>query len=144
MSEKREVQTDKDKTKDCPCTYPGCDVICVVNTFYAPAKARCKEHENASNHRVASTRLVEAAKDAPPAPPNGALANMRCPLCQNLLIIEQLEDPLTFIAFRCSDSHCLCAVKIKPHWGHMFMPKIATKFREIADAINAAAKASRL
>lgn len=36
-----EVQTDKEATKDVPCL--ACGRRLTVNTFYAPAKARCRE-----------------------------------------------------------------------------------------------------
>lgn len=50
-----EVQTDKEATKEVPCL--GCGRRLVVNTFYAPAKARCSDCRD-GNHRVTSAPVA--------------------------------------------------------------------------------------
>lgn len=135
-----EVQTDKKATKTIPCTYPGCEVKLVVNTFYAPAKGKCSQHKGRSDianaKMVAAGRMIEQDVDAPPPPPNGALANMLCPVCEKPLTIQTLEDSLGYVVFGCSDSRCLCSVKIKPRWSHVPIGRISTIFAGLVKQIN--------
>lgn len=51
------VLTDKDKTKECPCT--TCGRPCVVNVFAAPAKVRCKDHGGAEHRPRKTTQIVK-------------------------------------------------------------------------------------
>lgn len=135
-----EVQTDKAATKIIPCTYAGCNCDLVVTTFYAPAKGRCSEHRGHAPAAIRAAAVTYVDPEAPPPPPNGALANMECPLCKGPMTIEQLRDALEFIAYRCPE--CNCAVTIKPHWGHTFVRGIPEAWREFVDHFNSDVRAA--
>jgi len=135
-----EVQTDKAATKLVPCTYAGCNVDLVVTTFYAPAKGRCKEHSGKPQQEMRNAAVVHIDPEAPPPPPNGALANMECPLCRTPMTIEQLRDNLGYIAYRCPE--CDCATAIKPNWGHAFIRSIPPVWREFVEQFNTEVRAA--
>lgn len=58
-----EIQTDKDVTKDVPCL--GCGRRLVVNTFYAPAKARCAECKGGNGGVVGAIQAPVPGKSDP-------------------------------------------------------------------------------
>lgn len=82
-----EVQTDKDKVKIVGCT--ECGKPLAVNTFYAPARAKCSEHGGGgpTPSRTGSQSVVQAGRTNPDFAENMAdalvnpgFANMRCPV----------------------------------------------------------------
>ena len=96
------LMTDKKETKDCACTYPGCENFCRVNTFYAPAKARCPDHGGKAMKRLEGETpkfeeqavTVVASVKTPPLPDNRKLGKLFCPICK--------DSPLEIIA--CTDA----------------------------------------
>lgn len=122
------VQTDKDNTKDCPCTFDGCPNFVRVNKFYAPAKAKCADHGGSAMNVIEdgtvtneskaaadtdSKReqiLVEAMNDDTDAPRLTSLRNVECMLCpdQRLQIIAINER--NHVAFSCPQ--CGCTVEL--------------------------------
>lgn len=94
------LQTDKKKTKDCQCTYPGCINICRVNQFYAPAKARCGEHKGSKGTFVKNDQTGELEEFevqvleetvAVDVRPNDKLRHLLCPICES-------DEPLEILA----------------------------------------------
>lgn len=59
------VLTDKDVTKTVPCT--ECRRACVVTTFMAPAKVRCREHKSGrtTERSVGSVAVVQPGRTDP-------------------------------------------------------------------------------
>lgn len=103
------LQTDKDKTKDCPCTVPGCDNFVRVNTFYAPAKAKCGIHGGknmgtvdgdvpiiASKTGVSEREVMESVlktmNEDESVERNNNLHNMACPLCETRMRVLAVSE----------------------------------------------------
>lgn len=140
-----EVQTDKAMFKIVPCTNAGCDTDLVVNTFYAPAKGKCSRHNGKSQVAIVTSHLVHGGDDATP---NGALANLLCPMCSMPMKIVDVAEDGRKITFICQDGagklvkevsnasreFCGCSVTVKPSWRAMEMGKIPTMFaKEVAE-----------
>lgn len=97
-----EVQTDKDAWKVVPCTHAECDCDLVVNTFYAPVKAKCSRHGEHTATAIATSHLV-AVSDPATAKPNGALAKCECPICGSPMLVHRVDEATGAITLRCGD-----------------------------------------
>lgn len=95
-----EIQTDKELYKIVPCTHAGCDTDLIVNTFYAPAKGKCSNHDGKTKTAIATSHLVH---ETPDARPNGALAKLLCPMCTMPMRIVNIAEDGRSITFNCSD-----------------------------------------
>ncbi len=92
------LMTDKKKTKDCKCTYTGCFNICRVNTFYAPARAKCPKHGGQAFIRK-STEGMDFEELTPELVdtveieinPNYKIRSLMCPICDT-------DEPLEILA----------------------------------------------
>lgn len=141
MSPKVERQTDKTVTKTIPCTYPDCDTQLIVNTFYAPAKGRCSEHKGKPTESI---RLLareggnnnggnEAVANAAP---NGALANLLCPICQHPLQIIRFPGMFGYIDFGCASGTCGTAVSIKLRWSPTLIKSVSPEIAQMVEMYN--------
>lgn len=93
------LMTDKEKTKDCPCTYAGCFNVCRVNTFYAPSKAKCPPHGGKAMTRgpnpeemdfqSVDVKVVETIEVE--ISPNYKVQSLMCPICDS-------DEPLEILA----------------------------------------------
>ncbi len=137
-----EIQTDKAAFKIVPCTYAGCNTDLVVNTFYAPAKGKCSQHNGKSSSEIATSTLIHASPDAPA---NGALANLQCPICKMPMAIISISDTGRFVVFACTDGagvklddakearalrpdgFCGTSVEVRIDWAALEMGKIPTR-----------------
>lgn len=135
---KRELQTDKKDTKECQCTFPGCDTICIVNMFYAPYKARCAEHKGKTNRSVlAATVTQSAAVEERDVAPNGALAKLLCPLCHSQMTIDQATSRGSFIHFVCSrPGACGTTVEIKLNWAWAVVNSVPEVWKPFVEHFN--------
>lgn len=131
-----EVQTDKDETKDCPCTYPDCEVVCRVNKFYAPAKARCQEHDGKPTSAIREAVTGEVKKEAPKVAPNYKLRDLRCPFCEGPLEVLAIHDTTGTVTFGCPDDECMTVVEIRTNWRPLQVRNIPHGLEDLADALN--------
>lgn len=139
MSEQKiEVQTDKAETKDCPCTFPGCSVICRVTKFYSAKKARCRAHQG-----QATSKIREAVVDPEPTDfggdvqewePNRSLAGLRCPFDDHPLKVLAIHDEIGCIDFGCPE--CSANIEIRVRWSMMTPRSIPEALRPLAEALN--------
>lgn len=153
---KIEIQTDKAAFKIVPCTYAGCDVDLVVNTFYAPAKGKCAHHSGKGIGTIAASGMIHATADAKP---NGALANLLCPLCSmplKVISINSVGSMPSHITFACTDGtgikdielgkamrvdqggFCGTSIVVRPKWAALEMDPIrkGSPFYDFAVAFN--------
>lgn len=147
-----EVQTDKDLWKIVPCTYAGCNVDLVVNVFYAPHKGKCNEHGDRKTSAVVASHLTFATSDAE-VKPNGALAKLECPICQNPLVLLKIEEDTGWLTFGCTDGYgltakqvrekaeaggkfCGTSITIRPHWSAMEFKTIPSRLTELVKEFN--------
>jgi hypothetical protein len=142
-----EVQTDKEKFKIVPCTYAGCDVDLIVNTFYAPAKGKCEMHNGSSRTAVAVSHLTHVNPNVE-AKENGALAKLLCPMCEMPLLLQSVAEDGGFMTFRCAEGtatkvkdmatarRCGTSVQVRPNFAAMEMRSIPTKFAELVAEFN--------
>jgi hypothetical protein len=143
-----EIQTDKEKYKIVPCTYAGCDMDLIVNTFYAPAKGKCSAHNGkGSATKIESSKLVHAATDAKP---NGALAQLLCPICGMPMLVRSITEDGGFITFVCSEGtastiaeandgrtvRCGTSVQVRPNWKWAEARSIPSRFRTVIESFN--------
>lgn len=152
---KLEIQTDKVKYKIVPCTIAGCNTDLVVNVFYAPYKGKCAEHGDKKPTAIATGHLVMQSSEG--AVPNGALAKLLCPLCQNPLMIVNITEDGGFITFRCTDgaglslkevlrtldsgkTFCNTSIQVRPNWGALEMTNIPPKWKELIEDLNIGAR----
>lgn len=150
-----EIQTDKAAHKIVPCTMPDCKVDLVVNTFYAPHKGKCEAHSGKKASTIATSHLVHRSSEG--AVPNGALANLLCPLCKNTMTIIQIHEDAGFITFGCTDGFttsaveankladknikfCGTSVQIRPNWRAMEFTKIPAQWQGLAEDFNIVAR----
>lgn len=142
---KKELQTDKKETKECPCTYPGCDVTCIVNLFYAPYKARCSAHKGKTSQAMraaAATTQITTAVEEKDIVPNGALAMLLCPLCHSALTLEQITNQAGFMTFVCSKpGRCGTVVTVKLNFAWAVVKAIPDAWKPFAEAFNSLIKA---
>lgn len=135
----REVQTTKKDTKECQCTFPDCNVICVVNLFYAPYKARCSSHKGKTSRDILAKNVttaiaITAEKDAIP---NGALALLLCPICHSKMTINQATSKGTFITFVCAkQGQCGTVIEVKLNWAWGVVNSIPDQWKPLFDAHN--------
>lgn len=156
-----EIQTDKDAWKIIPCTYEGCDVHLIVNTFYAPHKGKCASHGTKSSSAISSSRLTA---DNGTAQPNGALAKLLCPLCGKPMMLKSINE-IGHMTFVCIDGiemtpkeyyakmnaaaerneqffTCNAAIIIKPRWAGLEMnqgyvwPQMPSTLKDMMDEFN--------
>lgn len=147
-----ESQTDKEKFKIVPCTAEGCDVDIVVNTFYAPAKAKCSEHSGNTASGIAATRLVHDSGDAKP---NGAIAKLLCPFCENPLEIISIAPNGSQITYRCLGGtkgkslellgaepgpYCGASIIVRPNFGALEMKHYPTELAAQIEEFNLTAR----
>jgi hypothetical protein len=132
--------TDKKETKILPCGV--CQVPLLVTKFLQPEKARCPQHSGkvSSADRALIQVTVAESKDATP---NRALAGLRCPICDSPIKLLGTEKG-GFLAFRCLNSPCNCAIEIKPNWGALMMNKISPEWQDFADQFNSLQKEQML
>lgn len=140
-----ETQTDKEMWKVVPCTYEGCDVDLVVNTFYAPYKGKCERHSGKAPRAIAVSKLTVGGEEAPA---NGALAKLLCPICQLPMTIKNVSEDGGRITFVCTDGmfstmkdvgkrkHCMTSVSVKPDYKAMEMTEIPNRFTEVVSNFN--------
>jgi hypothetical protein len=150
MERQLEVQTNKQEWKVVPCTHPECDTDLVVNTFYAPAKARCSQHGTAKAAAVAVGVRAAAAQES--GVPNASLGKLLCPVCQNPLTIYQIDDTSGFITFHCTDGshfsardaegshYCGTSVTVRIGGAWVDMRRIPTKFAQLVEDFNVGQK----
>lgn len=136
MSRRVERQTDKAATKTIPCTYPDCDVDLIVNQFYAPAKGRCSEHRGKPTESIRLLARVDRGDDAPEAAPNGALANLLCPICRHPLKIIRCPGNFGYIDFGCAGKGCGTAVSIKLQWSPMLVKNVTPELAQLVEIFN--------
>lgn len=146
-----EYQTDKGKWKIVPCNYAGCNCDLVVNVFYAPHKAKCSMHGDRTNKAVVASHLTFATSDAE-VKPNGSLANMLCPICQNPLVVIAVEE-MGWITFGCTDGFgldwktcrarvaegtkfCGTSVTVRPNWSAMEFKKHPSELVDFLEEVN--------
>lgn len=148
---KLETQTDKDKWKVIGCTFAGCETDLVVNVFYAPYKGKCSEHGDRTNQAVVSSRLTfqTGAEDVKP---NGALAQLLCPICNNPLTIRNITE-MGWITFGCTDGagldwktvrervnagtkFCGTSITVRPHWAAMEFKGVPSPLVELVKEFN--------
>lgn len=134
----REIQTTKKDTKECQCTFPECNVICVVNVFYAPYKARCSAHKGKTHRDVLSATVTTAtAVQAKDAIPNGALANLLCPICHSMLTIDQATSKGQFITFVCAKpGQCGTVVTVQLNWAWAVVKVIPDAWKPLVEFHN--------
>lgn len=148
------LMTDKDKTKDCQCVHPTCDNVVRVNTFYAPAKARCPEHGGKAIVRDpigdAPEGVAEASRkfefkelepkllaDTPsPRYANRRLGDLHCPLCDIPMTIQAITDNLRFIAFGCHNPECGMVVELAYDWMHAQMRTVPEGLEDLVAEFN--------
>lgn len=143
------LMTDKDETKDCPCTYPGCDNVCRVNKFYTPSKAKCPPHGGSAYVRVPVAKgedaKIEFVEHEPtvvgqvtsePKRENRNLEQMMCPnmKCGHPLEIAAVSDSLRHVTFTCRE--CSIAVEISYDWRHMQMTHVPEPLRPVVKEFN--------
>lgn len=141
-----EIQTDKAKTKVVPCAVEDCGQPLVVNTFYAPARARCSRHRDAPiNIGVEAVRSAEVAHSAgvptqvianlPVAPtPNHSLEKLCCPFGHGFMTIIRVDPKMGFLTFKCGE--CKTAVEVKPAWAPLLMRTIPDALKPLVAAFN--------
>lgn len=150
-----EIQTDKEKHKIVPCTHAGCDTDLLVNVFYAPHKGKCQAHSTNKPTAIATSKLVHQSSEG--ATPNGALAKLLCPLCQNPMTIIQIHEDGGFITFGCTDGFtpfaveankmadsgkqfCGTSVQVRPRWRAMEFTKIPLEWQGLVEDFNIRAR----
>jgi hypothetical protein len=153
-----EIQTDKQAWKIIPCTHGGCDTDLLVNTFYSPAKGKCATHGSSKPSAIATSKLVHS--DSPDTvTPNGSLAKLLCPICENPLTIYAIDDKMGWITFHCtSGSHfstrdvslrhdredsavaCGTSITVRPNGAWIDMRHVANPFRALVEHFNAEQK----
>lgn len=133
-----EIQTDKDETKDCPCTFPGCEVVCRVTKFYAPAKARCSEHEGKATSGIREATLkpepTDFAGDVQEYKPNKSLADLRCPFDDHPLKVLAIHDEIGCIDFGCPE--CQANIEIRVRWAMMTLRSVPEDLRPLVQELN--------
>ena len=148
---KLETQTDKDKWKVIGCTFAGCETDLVVNVFYAPYKGKCSEHGDRTNKAVVASHLTfqTSTEDAKP---NGALAQLLCPICNNPLTIINISET-GWITFGCTDGagltmaqvrekvdagtkFCGTSIVVRPHWAAMEFKQVPSPLVELVHEFN--------
>lgn len=139
-----EIQTDKPVCKVVPCTNADCSTDLVVNRFYAPAKARCSLHGGQKTKEIAATHLVHNDGSAPV---NGALANLRCPMCGLPMVVISINS-IGHVTFKCTDptmiesegkasrKYCMTSVSVNPRWGPLEIRSIPTQFQDLVEQFN--------
>jgi hypothetical protein len=141
-----EIQTDKEKFKIVPCTYAGCTVDLIVNTFYAPAKGKCSLHSGKTQNASAAASLVHSS-EATPAKPNGNLAQLLCPLCGMPMLVLRIDESNGWITFRCADGFgskvadigyeaCGTSVTVKPDSAWAESKGIPSRFAALIEDLN--------
>lgn len=135
---KKELQTDKKDTKECQCTFPGCETICIVNLFYAPYKARCSEHKGKTDKSILATKIATSAiVEEKDIKPNGTLAHMLCPICHSRMTIDQLTSKGSFITFVCAKAgKCGTVVQIQLDWAWAVVNAIPEQWKPFVDEYN--------
>lgn len=140
------LQTDKDDTKDCPCTAPGCENFVRVNKFYAPAKAKCPDHggdASAVVGEVTGEMEMSNSKDIPTiiadpedenAKPNARLGKMMCPVCDDtpLQILAVTEGG--HIDLGCYE--CNLVVGLTFNFMHSQIRSVPKDLTDLVDAFN--------
>lgn len=143
-TEKAEVflMTDKEKTKDCQCTYAGCLNICRVNTFYAPSKARCPQHGGKAMIRTSSEDMDFEEIDTPVAEsievevhPNHKIRALMCPICDT-------NEPLEILActenghidFGCQGCHTMVAIRF--NWRSAQLRSVPKALQQVVKKFN--------
>lgn len=133
-----EIQTDKDQTKDCPCTYPGCEVVCRVTKFYSAKKARCDEHTGKATSKIREAVVEQKTggfvEDAQEYDPNRALADLRCPFDDHPLKVLAIHDTIGCIDFGCPE--CSANIEIRVNWSMMTPRSIPDALKPLAEALN--------
>lgn len=136
------VMTDKELTKQLPCTYPGCPDEVIVNKFFTPAKARCPLHAGKATQAVRQL-VIDPSKqpgyEAAPVVPNKSLMALCCPICEQPMELMKIDEEMGWPTFRCP-SPCMTAVVIEHEWGAMVARSIPEPLREIVEAFNASQK----
>lgn len=135
--------TDKEPTKQLPCTFAGCENEVIVTKFYSPAKARCPEHAGKAS---VSTRAAVAsgAVKSEDVEPVRSLADLRCPMCDRSMRVakvEQVGKDRAFMTFNCSgEGGCGTTVVIKPKWAGLTVEEVPEPWQAIVGHINSTAK----
>jgi len=114
------LMTDKKLTKDCPCTYPGCNNICRVNTFYAPAKAKCPPHGGKGMVRRSTEGDEEFKFDEfvpqevetieVELPDNRKLGQLYCPVCPDEPLEILAVDEHSHMDFGCQNCQIIVGI----------------------------------
>lgn len=134
------LMTEKKNTKDCPCTYPGCLNICRVNTFYAPAKAKCPEHGGKAVSGTVEGGFSEIATPAVEqveveVTPNHKVRQLMCPICDSdepLEILAATEDG--HIDFGCQG--CWIIVSLSFNWKPLQVRSIPDRLKPVVKEFN--------
>ena len=134
------LMTDKEKTKDVPCTHAGCLNICRVNTFYSPAKAKCPPHGGKAMIRqddgeFEELEVTKAETVEVEVLPNYRLRALMCPICET-------EEPMEILActedghidFGCQE--CYMIVGFHFNWKPLQMRSIPPRLKPLAKAFN--------
>lgn len=129
-----EVQTDKAKTKEVPCT--RCRRPLIVNTFYAPAKALCSDCRSEGTSSITPAMRAAIAPPAPdePVEPNRSLADLRCMFDDHPMILIRIEDGTGFMTFECPE--CLSAVEVMPKFSPLLIAGIPEALKPVVDEMN--------
>lgn len=129
-----EVQTDKAKTKEVPCT--RCARPLIVNTFYAPAKALCSDCRGEGTSVISPAMRAAIAPPAPdePTEPNRSLADLRCPFDDNPMILIRVQPVTGFTTFECQQ--CMAAVQIMPEFSALLLAQIPDGLKPIVHELN--------
>lgn len=132
-----EKQTTKLKTKTCPCKLCGRPLI--VNTFYAPDKARCSDCRGAGATASGPSAAIRAAVGGPVpedvvVEPNYALRDLRCMFDGNPMVVIRVNESMGWITFQCQ--HCQTAVELMPNWSPMVIPHVPEALKPIVAEFN--------
>jgi hypothetical protein len=131
-----EVQTTKSKTKEVPCM--GCRRPLIVNTFYAPTKARCSDCKGESTSTISPAMRAAIAPRAPDpevvVEPNRSLADLRCPFDDNPMILIRVQPVTGFTTFECQQ--CMAAVQIMPEFSALLISQIPEALKPLVHELN--------
>lgn len=135
------LMTDKTKTKDCPCTHVGCLNICRVNTFYAPAKAKCPTHggkamiRNESSGDFEELAVTAAETIEVEVTPNHKLRHLMCPICDTDEPLEILAVTETgHIDFGCQE--CMTITSVSLNWKALQVRSIPPLLKDLVKKFN--------
>ena len=140
-----EIQTDKAKTKVVHCAIADCGQPLIVNTFYAPARARCSRHrdspvlvspESKEVAQMVSSAIPPVVTAKLPAPPveNHSLERLCCPFGHGYMTILRIDAKMGFMTFKCGE--CKTAVEVMPAWAPLLMKVVPEDLLPIVQQFN--------